>query len=79
MTEDNSDVLVSNTVDMAAKSEVPTSTITKLLVLQAKNSLGIKFTNLSWATLTDMQIAYVLKSELVNEIKASAANCINDG
>ncbi|XP_053395815.1 SCAN domain-containing protein 3-like [Mercenaria mercenaria] len=67
------DAIVFNTIYFAAESEIPSSTVNGLLELHTRNGLDVKYTNLSWDSITKMQnsIAHVLRDELVNEIKSS--------
>ena len=69
----DSDKIVFNTVYFAAKNEIPSNTVNGLLELQTKNGLDVKYTNLSWDSLCEMQssIAHILRSELVEDVKSS--------
>lgn len=73
VTVTDADKMIFNTVYMAAKTESPSSVINSMITLQSKNGLDMKYTNLSWDTITDMQssIAHVLQADLVSDIKAS--------
>lgn len=67
------DLKLFNTIYFAAKSELPSESINGLLQLQALNGVSMKYKNLSWDSITDIQrsIAHVLKSSIVDDIKES--------
>lgn len=67
------DAIVFNTVYYAAKSEIPSNSVNGLLELLTKVGINVKYTNLSWDSITEMQnaISHVLQDELINDIKKS--------
>ena len=55
---------------MVAKEEMPTEKVNSLLKLQALNGVEIKYKNLSWDTLTDIQDC--LKDSVQRTFEASS-------
>lgn len=43
----------------SAKSEIPSSQVNGMLALQAQNGLNIKYKNLSWDSITGIQVFYM--------------------
>lgn len=73
VTVSESDLKLFRTVYFTAKSELPSESINGLLNLQKMNGVEMPYQNLSWDSITEIQrsISFVLKADLVSEIKTS--------
>jgi hypothetical protein len=67
------DEILFNTVYFCAKAELPSSQINGMLELQRLNGLDIKYQNLSWDTLHEIQstISSVLTTSVISDIESS--------
>ena len=72
------DKILFNTVYTVAKEELPSEKVNSLLTMQRKNELDVKYRNLSWDTISDIQksIGKVITSDLVSDINASPTYAI---
>ena len=68
------DKVLFKTVYCVAMEEIPSSKVNALLTLQQVNGVNLKYRNLSWDTITEIQrcLCDTLVSKVVNEINDSS-------